>query len=123
MGRYLFLIISVLSCSLSAEVMRMNQQNGEEILSSTRPTIVDVYADWCPPCAQFGPIFSDMSDEREAIQFVKLNADQEPELARKFRIKALPTTLFLKGGKELGRKAGSMSKEDLEAAIHHYFKN
>ena len=78
--------------------------------------VVDFYATWCGPCKMFGPIFEEVANTSN-INFVKLDVDKAPDVARKYGVMTIPTIILFKDGKEIKRHTGFMSKEDLENFI------
>ena len=79
--------------------------------SSTKPVIVDVWADWCGPCKMLAPNFQAAAKELEGkARFVKLDADKNQKLVRKYKVMSLPTVLFFKDGELVDRKSGVMTK-------------
>ena len=74
--------------------------------------LVDFYATWCGPCKMFGPVFEETSNEFD-MKFVKLDVDKAPDVARKYGVMTIPTTILFKNGEEVKRYTGFMSKTDL----------
>ena len=74
--------------------------------------VVDFYATWCGPCKMFGPIFEETANANN-INFIKLDVDKHPEVAREYAVMSIPTIILFKEGKELKRHTGFMSKEEL----------
>jgi len=72
--------------------------------------VVDFYATWCGPCKMFGPIFEEVSNEKN-INFIKLDVDKYPDIARQYGVMTIPTIILFKNGQELKRYTGFMSKE------------
>jgi thioredoxin 1 len=98
----------------------------KEIAESTKPLIVDVYSNACPPCRMMEPIFEALSREyKDSIRFVKINCDTESELAKKYDVKALPTLLFIKPGErhEVMKASGFTPKKDFQAKIEEFLKS
>ena len=85
------------------------------------PVIIDFYADWCGPCKNFAPIFDQASEENEEITFYKVNIENEPDLASIFGVRSIPTTVYLRKGKEPAQKTGLLSQEKLAEAIKEAF--
>lgn len=75
--------------------------------------VVDFYATWCGPCRMFGPIFEEVSHEKD-INFIKLNVDDYSDVARAYGVMSIPTIILFKGGQEIKRTTGFMSKEDFQ---------
>ena len=91
--------------------------NFNEIINSNAKVLVDFYADWCGPCKMVGPLISQIADEHEDIAVVKVNVDDEMDLAEKFGVASIPTIILFKDGKEAKKNIGAMSKAQLEEFI------
>ena len=90
-------------------IIHINKNNfHEEVISSDKPVLLDFWAPWCGPCRLLAPILDQVAEEREDIKVVKVNVDEEPELARQFGVMSIPTVVFLKNGREFDRKVGVM---------------
>lgn len=89
------------------------------IISEKMPVVVDCYADWCGPCQQYAPIFHNVaSDYAGQALFVKLNTDNYPEICNKYKINAIPCTLFIQaGGALLGQEVGLLPGEQLYTLV------
>lgn len=76
--------------------------------------VVDFWADWCGPCKMMAPAFAEASNElkTEAI-LAKLNTEVAQKTAAQFAIRSIPTMIIFKGGKEVARQSGAMSKEQI----------
>ena len=79
--------------------------------------LLDVWASWCPPCRAFGPVFEAASEQYPAIVFGKLNSDEEPELAARFGIRAIPTVLGFKEGNLVFARPGFLPRPALDTLI------
>ena len=73
--------------------------------------VVDFYATWCGPCKMFGPIFEEVSNEKD-MNFIKLNVDDYSDIAREYGVMSIPTIILFNDGREVKRTTGFMSKED-----------
>jgi thioredoxin 1 len=97
------------------------QNFDQEILKSQRPVVIDVYASWCGPCRTMMPFFEELATELSAkYKFVKLNIDEERDLAIQYSVSSIPTFLFFKDGKVIGKETGAMSKDALRTKIESY---
>ncbi|MBN9121381.1 MAG: thioredoxin [Planctomycetes bacterium] len=78
-----------------------------EVLFSPVPVVVDVYADWCGPCRALAPLLEKLAERYAgAVKFVKVNLDEEPEVAEVYRVEAVPTLLFFRNGQFADRVTG-----------------
>lgn len=93
-----------------------------EVLQSNLPVVIDLFATWCGPCQQMAPIFDELAKELAAThKLVKINIDEERELAIKYSVSSIPTFLFIKDGEVVGKEMGYFSKEDLKSKITEIF--
>ena len=96
-------------------VVHLSKDNfNEEVLESKVPVLVDFWATWCGACQTMGPLVEEIAEERTDVKVCKLDVDQEPELARQYRVMSIPTFLVFKDGEVAKRDMGVMSKEGLE---------
>jgi thioredoxin 1 len=103
-------------------ITEINQQEFDrEVVNATGPVLIDFYAAWCGPCKLVGPILEEVSRERPDIKIVKVNVDEEPELARQHRVMSIPTLVLYQGGKMaanwIGLRAKPVLLRDLDAAL------
>lgn len=89
----------------------------KEVDLNSGTVVVDFYADWCGPCQRMGPIFEKLAEEFD-VPFVKINVDENSDLAAKYRIKTIPAFFVLKNGEPTRQNMGSTS-EDL---LRNFFK-
>ena len=96
------------------EVLKVTSENFEkEVLQSEKTVLVDFYADWCGPCKMLAPIIQEIANENENIKVVKVNIDQAQDLAEKYDVMSIPTTVVIKNGKEIDRTVGYVGKETI----------
>lgn len=93
----------------------------EEVLNSKTPVVADFWAPWCGPCRMLSPVLEEVARKYENIKFVKINTDENSELAADFSITSIPTLIFFKDGKEIKRSVGVISQKELENKIKETF--
>ena len=90
----------------------------QEVLQSEQPVIVDFWAEWCGPCHAVAPILEKIADERkDDLRVVKLNIDEEPEIAQRYGVMSIPTIVLFKGGEPAAAAVGAQPKGSLERAL------
>jgi len=85
-----------------------------DVLQSEKPALVDFWAEWCGPCKMIAPILDEAATEyADRMAVVKLNVDENPNVAQKFGIRSIPTLILFKDGAVQAQKLGAMSKSQL----------
>lgn len=93
----------------------------KEALESDIPVLVDFYADWCGPCKMIAPLVAELADEYAGVfKIGKLNVDDNPETAQKYRVMTIPTLLFIKNGEVVDTVVGVVPKKALQDKIESY---
>ncbi len=90
----------------------------KEVLEQKGVVFVDFYAEWCGPCKMTSPILEELSGEMKDIKFVKVDVDQNPDLASLYSVFSIPTFLVFKDGKAINQFVGAMGKEGFLAELN-----
>ena len=94
-----------------------NETFKNEVLDSNQKVVIDFYADWCGPCKVFSPIFEKVSQELEDVKFVRVNVDEEPELANKYMAYSIPYIVVIENGEVVNSHTGLVDEEALKQLI------
>lgn len=87
-------------------------------MEEKRTLVVDFYADWCGPCRMLAPVMEGLSDEYEGkAEFVKIDVDDNPDLAREYSIMSIPCVMVFKGGALAGKNVGFAPKDVMKEFI------
>ena len=89
-----------------------------EVVSSDMPVLVDFWAEWCGPCHAVAPVLDKIVEERQReLKLVKVNIDEQPELAGKFGVASIPTMILFKDGEPAAAAVGAQPKGSLERSL------
>ncbi|MDO8587019.1 MAG: thioredoxin [Armatimonadota bacterium] len=102
-----------------SEVAEVTQATfDDEVVKSDLPTLVDFWAPWCGPCRILAPTVDELAGEYAGkLKVVKLNTDQNAQVAGRYGIRGIPTLIFFKDGKEVDRIVGVQPKSALKSKI------
>ena len=101
------------------QVQEITQSEFPKIINDKKNNlaIVDFFAEWCMPCVLISPVIESLAEKNKKIKFVKINVDDNPDLAEKYEVTSIPCIVFFKHGKELKRLVGAGSEEAIQERV------
>ena len=99
-------------------IENISDQNYEEIIK-TGLVLVDFWAEWCAPCKMLSPILDELSNEINGVRFVKINTDENQDMAQKLGITGIPTLLLYKEG-EIIERMHNIPKAQLNSILQKH---
>lgn len=103
----------------TADTLVLTDDNfNEEVSQSELPVLIDFWAPWCGPCKVMGPIVDELATEfKDRVKIGKVNVDQNPGLSQYFKVKSIPTLMFVKNGQLVERLSRLVPKPNLEEML------
>lgn len=98
--------------------LNINKNNFvEEVMKSEKPVLVDFWASWCGPCRMVIPVVEKIAEEYPEYKVVKVNVDEEQELAAQFGVMSIPTLMVVRNGEVVNKSVGAKNKQQILAML------
>ena len=99
--------------------LKVTDENFEsEVIKSSKPIVVDFWAEWCGPCKAIAPSLEELSEEMSnKLKIVKINVDENPSTSQAYSIRSIPALMIFKDGEKISEKMGALPKSALESWI------
>src|SRR5258705_13052451 len=106
-------------CDVAGDALKVEDATWDaDVMKASELVLVDFWAVWCGPCQMVAPIVEELAQEYDGkIKVLKLNTDENPDIAGKYGIMSIPTLLFFKGGQPVEKVIGAVPKRILKEAI------
>ena len=106
---------------MSAAVQVTDSSFKADVLESNVPVLVDFWAPWCGPCRMVAPVVDEIAEQYSGkVKVVKLNTDENPQVASQYGIRSIPTLMIFKGGQRVDMVVGAVPKTTLANTLEKY---
>lgn len=101
-----------------AEVKTVDTSNFQaEVMDSDKTVVVDFWATWCGPCRQVAPVLESIAEQHDELSVVKIDIDQNPQIAQMYNVMSVPTLLVIRDGEVIKTVVGAKPKVVLEREL------
>ena len=98
--------------------LAVTNENYEALMASDKPVVIDFWAEWCGPCRMIGPIIEELAEEyKDKVVIGQCDVDSNDDIVAQYRVRNIPTVVFIKGGAVVDKVVGAASKDALKAKV------
>lgn len=98
--------------------IKVTNENYEALVADSKPLVIDFWAEWCGPCRTIAPIVEELAEEyADRVNIGKCDVDSADDVVATYRVRNIPTLVFIKDGNVVGKHVGAISRNDLAAKI------
>ena len=98
-----------------------DQSFEEEVIKASMPVLLDLWAPWCGPCRMVAPVIEKLSEEYDGkFKFCRLNVDENPQTATRYRVMSIPTLIFFKDGEAMDTVIGAVPERTIQPKIEGF---
>ena len=98
--------------------LNITNENYEAFVADSKPVVIDFWAEWCGPCRTIAPIVEEMAElYADRVNIGKCDVDSADDVVATYRVRNIPTLVFIKDGNVVGKHVGAISRNDLVAKI------
>ena len=98
--------------------IKVTNENFEALVAESKPLVIDFWAEWCGPCRTIAPIVEELAEEyADRVNIGKCDVDSSDDVVAVYRVRNIPTIVFIKGGEVVDKVVGATSKETVKAKI------
>lgn len=106
---------------MAGSIHTLSAQNFDTELGGGGPILVDFWAPWCGPCLSIAPVLEELASEYgDRLKVAKVNVDNEPELAARYRVTGIPTLILFRDGEAVERITGARPKSAFKSVLDRY---
>ncbi|MBO5040384.1 MAG: thioredoxin [Clostridia bacterium] len=95
----------------------VNTAEFDALLNEGKTILVDFFATWCGPCKMLAPVLEEVAPDYPDVEFVKVDVDDEPDLARRYGVSVIPTLFVIKNGEVTANTKGYLNADELRAFV------
>ena len=98
--------------------LNITNENYEAIVAESKPLVIDFWAEWCGPCRTIAPIVEELAEVyADRVNIGKCDVDSSDDVVATYRVRNIPTLVFIKDGAVVDKHVGAISRNDLVAKI------